>query len=1093
MKKLTLILMLFLFLNPSFSQQSLDSLRLVLPVFHSDALGSNEWTPLFVEVSENEKFILSSDEMTTTILIWDYKSSKLVKEIEGATNPKFVGDEIILYYNEENSQIQFYNFIQDRIVKFYNDISEDSFYLTKKFCIISDENNFRIYDNKSHELVREISVSFLDSISKSQSSSYKIFCSSNDIIVLTNTLSVLTYDIENNIIKTEISFLSLTENDEISFHPYNSNLLLLKTKNKLSVFDISTHKTIKEYKLKKGERIYLSKDMNYVIKTEDFQKLRCINLLNNRNYVIKIGFELMRVNVAVVDEVRFIDFVFNEEKEQLITFDMGEFGIKYWDLRNGKLLKKIKTDGTIFAEIKKLKNNKVITNATYMIPISIRNLESGYVDKLLFGKTVADFSIDLHENNKFALSSSDSMSYVYNLNLVLKQGFTFEEKNRNYGDTTGLYSLQKSILSKSESCPVKIQKASGKYSRLTLSNSIDNNYNLILTSDDEANKLIYNKQTDAFLTYNWVINELVQLNPLKCEIRKKILPQELVNELYNSNVSISFISDKNLVLFEKRVFFDENDGDSSIFIIGIDTDYYFKYNNNRPLEDAIISKDGNFLIIKNFNGAIDVLSLKSKSKIYSLFQLENNNWLVKLPNSPYYMCSKDASKMLHYVTPSLKVIGFEQLDPVYNRPDIVLDSIGKYFGNSDGGMIEEYRKSWEKRIDHMGLDKEKLGKGEISVPNAEIVGADAIAPENKNGKLDIKVAANDPKYPLRRFNVYVNEVPLYGSAGISIAHLKTQVWETTVSVPLSIGENKIQVSVMNELGLENFKYPSYVRFVPQADNNIPGKTYFIGIGVDKFKDTCYNLNYCVKDVTDLSEAIGKDQKNVQAILLTNKMVTRESILKLKEVLQKSNVNDKVIILCSSHGLLDSMKRFYLATEDIDFENPSERGIKYEELEALLDSIPARQKLLLLDACNSGENEIEQGVTLANKPKSNCEKNNGGKGKIISNVKNNNSDFMKMNELFVNVRNNAGSVIISAAGGQQSALEGEIVKIDGKSIKNGAFTYCVLEYLKMHEGDKEALTVIQLKKYVEKRVEEITNGDQKPTSRQETMEIDWGLR
>jgi hypothetical protein len=37
-----------------------------------------------------------------------------------------------------------------------------------------------------------------------------------------------------------------------------------------------------------------------------------------------------------------------------------------------------------------------------------------------------------------------------------------------------------------------------------------------------------------------------------------------------------------------------------------------------------------------------------------------------------------------------------------------------------------------------------------------------------------------------------------------------------------------------------------------------------------------------------------------------------------------------------------------------------------------------------------------------------------------------------------------------------------------------------------------LTVNKLKQYAEKRVEEITNGKQKPTSRQETMEIDWGL-
>jgi hypothetical protein len=99
----------------------------------------------------------------------------------------------------------------------------------------------------------------------------------------------------------------------------------------------------------------------------------------------------------------------------------------------------------------------------------------------------------------------------------------------------------------------------------------------------------------------------------------------------------------------------------------------------------------------------------------------------------------------------------------------------------------------------------------------------------------------------------------------------------------------------------------------------------------------------------------------------------------------------------------------------------------------------------------------------------------------------------MNELFVNVRNNTGSVIISAAGGLQGALEGDAIKpIDGKRIENGAFTYCILEYLRAYEGKPEVLTVGKLKEYVENRVEVITKGKQKPTSRQETMEVDWEL-
>jgi hypothetical protein len=264
----------------------------------------------------------------------------------------------------------------------------------------------------------------------------------------------------------------------------------------------------------------------------------------------------------------------------------------------------------------------------------------------------------------------------------------------------------------------------------------------------------------------------------------------------------------------------------------------FRLSNDKILIDSCLigvlyNSDQTKIKVLNKAGSYNFVSLHDE-ELFQLRTLPQNNYLVKLPNSPYYMCSKDASKMLHYVTPSLKVIGFEQLDPVYNRPDIVLDSIGKYFGGADQELVANYRQSWEKRIDRLGLDKEKLGNGEIAVPNAEIVGAGEITYENKEGKLEINVSANDPKYPLRRFNVYINEVPLYGSAGISIAHLKKQVWDTTVSVPLSMGENKIQVSVMNELGLENFKYPTYVNFSPQ--NELVAKTYFIGIGVNEFME-----------------------------------------------------------------------------------------------------------------------------------------------------------------------------------------------------------------------------------------------------------------
>ena len=90
------------------------------------------------------------------------------------------------------------------------------------------------------------------------------------------------------------------------------------------------------------------------------------------------------------------------------------------------------------------------------------------------------------------------------------------------------------------------------------------------------------------------------------------------------------------------------------------------------------------------------------------------------------------------------------------------------------------------------------------------------------------------------------------------------------------------------------------------------------------------------------------------------------------------------------------------------------------------------------------------------------------------------------QLFVNVNNSTGSVILSAAGGKESALEA--IEVDGRIIENGAFTYSILEYI----NKNEEISINELKKYVERRVVEITNGRQKPTSRQESMEVDWML-
>ncbi len=97
-----------------------------------------------------------------------------------------------------------------------------------------------------------------------------------------------------------------------------------------------------------------------------------------------------------------------------------------------------------------------------------------------------------------------------------------------------------------------------------------------------------------------------------------------------------------------------------------------------------------------------------------------------------------------------------------------------------------------------------------------------------------------------------------------------------------------------------------------------------------------------------------------------------------------------------------------------------------------------------------------------------------------------TSFDLMQELFTNVSKGSGAVIISAAAGNSYALESD-------EWKNGVFTYCLLYGMKSKRADLNGdgvITVNELKEYVSKEVERLTNGAQKPTSRSENLEFDF---
>jgi hypothetical protein len=66
------------------------------------------------------------------------------------------------------------------------------------------------------------------------------------------------------------------------------------------------------------------------------------------------------------------------------------------------------------------------------------------------------------------------------------------------------------------------------------------------------------------------------------------------------------------------------------------------------------------------------------------------------------------------------------------------------------------------------------------------------------------------------------------------------------------------------------------------------------------------------------------------------------------------------------------------------------------------------------------------------------------------------------------------------------VAGNQFALERGDLRNGVFTYSILEAMENNPN----LKISVLKKIVGERVEQLTNGMQKPTSRNETINSDW---
>lgn len=526
---------------------------------------------------------------------------------------------------------------------------------------------------------------------------------------------------------------------------------------------------------------------------------------------------------------------------------------------------------------------------------------------------------------------------------------------------------------------------------------------------------------------------------------------------------------------------------------------------NALVKSLSFSPDGKTLASGSIDGEVIFWDYKKAQIISRLIVVGENDYIFVTPEN-YYFASRRGAAAAVALRNELQAFPFEQFDIRFNRPDLVL----KAMGSADTALIQVYAKAYQQRLEQYGL-KEDNFNGAVTLPNVYINTKGIPRISNKKN-LTFQIKAQDSSFALAHVNVYVNDVSVYGSKGLSLDKKDATSLERQIEVELSPGNNRVQVSVTNTQGVESLRQTFGVVYEGPAPQP---ELYVLAIGVSNYADKSLNLKYPADDAAsiiklfeeraaqkEMAMVIGpgnsglveqpKSFYKVHPLTIVNENAKIENIVAARKFLEQAKTDDQVVVFISGHGLLDENNNYFFATHDINFKEPATRGLSYNALEALLDGLTARRKLLLIDTCHAGElakgDREKLQITETVKSEDGFIRSLDVTPKDITLKpipQNFQNSLALVEELFADLRLGNGISVVSASGGLQYAFE-------STRWSGGVFAYALRLGLGQMEADGDRngkITSSELRDFVRLKVPELTRQKQKPTYRRESVEFD----
>lgn len=481
------------------------------------------------------------------------------------------------------------------------------------------------------------------------------------------------------------------------------------------------------------------------------------------------------------------------------------------------------------------------------------------------------------------------------------------------------------------------------------------------------------------------------------------------------------------------------------------------------VSDLSFTPDGKYLISGSADGTAKFWNRKTGECI--TFSANIDQWIAYTDDG--YWDGSERCENLVAMVKGMESWNIDQFAVKNNRPDIILKRLG--YASSD--EVAYFQKQYEKRARRLTFKKDELS-GEKNVPTSKIL--EAIT---KDKTLELRLEFSENERLLKNYNIYVNNVPIFGGLGKKLEGKKQEIFER---VELSAGINKVEISCINEAGVESFRALTYSQYEKPVKKNL----YYLGFGVSKYKNPALNLDYADKDATDLEITLkklkGRGFDEVYTRLYLNENVMPRAIDEAREFLKQAKVDDVVILFIAGHGMhsQDVEGNYYFLTSNAEMDNLENTAAEFELIEGLLQGIQPRSKLFLIDACESGElDELEARGEMS------VEKRFGIKSRGIKKEERKESKNFERRYLYDRNRyvyndltRRTGAIVFSSSKGSELSYE-------SREMENGLFTEYIIRAFSTNEADENkdgSVSVEELRKYVSSKVSLATNGMQNPT-------------